>query len=63
MINKFEKNKTITLNMLCVPHNTKEVRHAYKSKHYLSRENKVSLLMKTDGKNCHYLVIKFAFIA
>ena len=44
--------------MLCVPHNTKEVRHAYKSKHYLSRENKISLLMKTDGKQCHYLAVK-----
>ena len=44
--------------MLCVPHNTKEVRHAYKTKHDLSRENKVSLLMITDGKKCHYLTVK-----
>ena len=44
--------------MLYVPHNTKEVRHAYKSKHDLSRENKVSLLLITDGRKCHYLAVK-----
>ena len=31
---KFElNNKSITLNMLYVPHNTKKIRHAYKSKY------------------------------
>ena len=35
--NEFEKNnKTIALNTLYVPHNTEEIRHAYKSKHNLS---------------------------
>ena len=29
-------NKTIALNILYVPHNTEEIRHAYKSKHNLS---------------------------
>ena len=44
-------NKSITLNILYVPHNTKEIRHAYKSKYNLNRENHVILLMITDGKN------------
>ena len=43
-------NKSIALNILYVPHNTKEIRHAYKSKHYLNRENQVILLMITHGK-------------
>ena len=31
--NEFEKNnKTIALNILYIPHNTEEIRHAYKSK-------------------------------
>ena len=51
-------NKTIALNILLVPHNTKEIRHAYKSKHNLSRENQVILLMITDGKKHHYLAVK-----
>ena len=56
--NEFEKNnKTIALNILYVPHNTKEIGSAYKSKH-LSRENQVILLMITDGKKWHYLAGK-----
>ena len=31
-------------------HNTKEIRHAYKSKYNLEWENQVILLMITDGK-------------
>ena len=34
-------NKSIALNILYVPHNTKEIRHAYKSKYNLKRENQV----------------------
>ena len=39
---------------MCMPHNTKEIRHAYKSKYILERENQVILLMITDGKKWHY---------
>ena len=39
-------------------HNTKEIRHAYKSKYNLNRENQVILLMITDGKKWHYLAVK-----
>ena len=41
-----------------MPHNTKEIRHAYKSKYNLNRENRVILLMITDGKKWHYLAVK-----
>ena len=33
-----------------MPHNTEEIRHAYKSKYNLNRKNQVILLMITDGK-------------
>ena len=41
-----------------MPHNTKETRHAYKSKYNLKSENQVILLMVTDGEKWHYLSIK-----
>ena len=56
---KFESNnKPIALNILHVPHNTEKVRHAYKSKYNLTRENQVILLMITDGEKWHYLAVK-----
>ena len=57
---KFEQNnKTIALNILFVPHNTKTIRLAYKSKYNRKRENQVILLMITDSEKWHYLAIKF----
>ena len=56
--NEFEKNKTIALNILYVPHITEKIRDAYKSKYKLKRENQVILLMITDGKKWHYLAVK-----
>ena len=48
---KFElNNKSIALNVLYVPEGEKTIRHAYKSKHNLTRENQVILLMITDGE-------------
>ena len=41
-----------------MPHNTEEIRHAYKSKHNLERENQVVLLMITDGEKFHYIAVK-----
>ena len=56
---KFESNnKSMALNILYVPHNTEKMRHAYKSKCNLNRENQVILLMMTDGEKWHYLAIK-----
>ena len=43
-------NKLIVLNILYVLHNTKEIRHACKSKYKLNRENQVIVLMITDCK-------------
>ena len=56
---KFDlNNKTIALNIFCVPYNTEKVRLAYKSKHNFMRENQVSLLIITDGKEWPYLAVK-----
>ena len=47
---KFERNNTdITLNVLYVPTNTKEIKIAYKSKYNRKRKNQVALLMITDN--------------
>ena len=55
---KFELNNEIALNILYVPHNTKKIHVAYKSKHNLNREKQVILLMISNGENWHYLVVK-----
>ena len=54
----FELNNEIALNILHVPHNTKKILVAYKSKHNLNREKPVILLMLSNGENWHYLVVK-----
>ena len=41
-----------------VPHNTKKKHVAYKSRHNLTREKQVILLMISNGENWHYLVVK-----
>ena len=62
---KFERNnKTIALNILFIPHNTKTINLAYKSKYNRKRENQVVLLMITNGKQSdeidkwHYIALK-----
>ena len=55
---KFELNNEITLNILYVPHNTKKVHIAYKSRYNLTREKQVILLMVSNGENWHSLVVK-----
>ena len=57
--NEFEKNnKTIVLNILYIPQNTKEIRHAYKPKYNLEHQNEVIHLMITNGKKWHYVAVK-----
>ena len=56
---KFELiNKSVALNILYVPDNTEKIRHAYKSKYNLERENQVILLLISDGEKWHYLAAK-----
>ena len=56
---KFESNnKSVTLNILYVHYDTHEIRHAYKSKHNVKRENQLFLLMITDGEKWYYLAVK-----
>ena len=57
--NKFElNNNNIALNILHVPFNTKKIEIAYKSKHNLTRDNQIILLMISNGEKWHYLVVK-----
>ena len=53
-----QHNKTIALNILFVPHNKKEINIAYKSKYNHKRKNQLILLMITDGKKWHYLIVR-----
>ena len=55
---KFELNNKIALNILYVSHNTKKIEVAYKSKHNLTREKQVILLIISNGENWHYLTVK-----
>ena len=55
---KFETNNEVALNILYVPHNTKKIEIAYKSKHNLTREKRVILLVISNGENWHYLTVK-----
>ena len=49
---------SIALNVLHVPHNTEEIIRAYVSKHNIKCENKIVLLVITNGKKWHYLAVK-----
>ena len=57
-LKKIELNNEIALNILYVPYNTRKKHVAYKSKHNLTRENQIILLMITDGEKWHYLMVK-----
>ena len=55
---KFELNNKAALNILYVPHNTKRIQVAYRSRYNLTYEEQVILLMITDGEKWHYLTVK-----
>ena len=55
---KLEQNNEIALNILYVPHYTRKIQVAYKSKNNLTCDKQVILLMITDGKKWHYLTVK-----
>ena len=57
---KFEcNNKIVALNTLYVTYNTKQIRQAYISNYNNKRDNRVYLLITTDGaSNWHYLAVK-----
>ena len=55
---KFERNnESIALNVLYVPYKTKKISLAYKSKHNLNLEEKVILLMISNGGKWHYTTV------
>ena len=56
---KFELNdESIALNILYVLHKTTKISLAYKSKHNLTREKQVIILMITNGEKWHYLAVR-----
>ena len=55
---KFELNNKVALNILYIPHNTKKIQLAYKSKNNLTFDKQVILLMITNGEKWHYLTVK-----
>ena len=56
---KFElNNESVAPNILYVPHETTKIHLAYKSKHNLTREKQVIILMITDGEKWHYTAVK-----
>ena len=54
---KFELNNKVALNILYIPHNTKKIQLAYRSKYDLTYNKQIILLMITDGEKWHYLVV------
>ena len=55
---KFERNnKTIALNVLYIPRNTKTISVAYRSEYNNKRKKQVILLMISNGKKQHYLAV------
>ena len=54
----YSNSKSIALNVLYVPYNNEEIRHAYISKHNLTCKSQVILLMITDAGKWHYLAVK-----
>ena len=46
---KLELNNDIALNILYIPHNTKKIQLAYRSKNNLTCDKQIILLMITDG--------------
>ena len=55
---KLELNNDIALNILYIPHNTKKIQLAYRSKNNLTCDKQVILLLITDGEKWHYLAVK-----
>ena len=55
---KLEQNNDIALNILYVPHNTRKIELAYKSKNNLTCDKQVILLMITNDEKWHYLTVK-----
>ena len=53
-----QENNSIAINVLFVPHNSEEIKLAYKSS-YNKRKNQVILLMINDeANNCYYFAVK-----
>ena len=52
-----KNNKTIALNILYIPHNTKTISPAYRSEYNNKRKKQVVLLTINNSKKFHYLAV------
>ena len=52
-----KNNKTIALNVLYMPRNTKTISAAYRSEYKNDHKKQVILLMITNGKISHHLAV------
>ena len=57
---KFKENiRSTAFNVLFVPHNSEEIKLAYKSRYNNKRKNQVIFLMSNDeANNCYYFAVK-----
>ena len=56
--NKDWRKRELNNDILYIPHNTKKIQLAYRSKNNLTCDKQVILLMITVGEKWHYLVVK-----
>ena len=55
---KVRLNNEVTFNILYIPHNTRKIQVAYKSRNNLTCDKQVILLMITNGEKWHYVTVK-----
>ena len=53
----WKNNKTIALNVLYIPRNTKAISVAYRTEYNNKYKKQVILLMISNGKKQHYLAV------
>ena len=56
---EFERNDTsIALNILFVPHNSEEIKLAYKSNYNKCKNQEILLMINDESNKCHYFAVK-----
>ena len=56
---EFEQNNTLSaLNILFVPHNSEEIKLAYKSNYNKCKNQVILLMINDEANNCYYFAVK-----
>ena len=53
-----KKNASVSLNILFVPHNSDEIKLAYKSNYNKRKNQKILLMINDEANNCYYFGVK-----